>query len=124
MTEQEYKTEYKRLEQNYKDIELKIENLTHQIKKEHLMRRRYYALESFIETQYQDLSIIKSFFGLVLMMGKNHVRYVIDDTFSTIDDLHHQIDTIKTTPSVLEGTYFDYQTKENIYYEVTIHEGN
>ncbi|AUD64594.1 hypothetical protein BK011_02450 [Tenericutes bacterium MZ-XQ] len=124
MTDLEYKKEFKRLEQNLKDTELNIENLTNQIKKEHLMRRRYYALESFIQTNFQDLSIIKSFFGLVLMMGKHHVRYVIDDTFSTIDDLHLQIDTIKKTPSVLEGTYFDYITKENIYYEVTIHEGN
>ncbi|MDR4968733.1 MAG: recombinase family protein [Acholeplasmataceae bacterium] len=124
MTDSEYKNEFKRLEQNLKETERNIENLTNQIKKEHLMRRRYYALESFIQTNFQDLTIIKSFFGLVLIMGKNHVRYVIDDTFSTIDDLHHQIDTIKKTPSILEGTYFDYKTKENIYYEVTIHEGN
>jgi hypothetical protein len=88
------------------------------------MRRRFYALKEFIHTDYQDKSIIKSFFGLVLIMGKNHVRYVIDDTFSIIDDLHKQIDTIKEYPIVLSGAFYDEVSKENLYYEVCIHERN
>jgi hypothetical protein len=124
LTDQEYKSEYKRLELRYQDSEKEIENLKHNIQKEHLMRRRFYALKAFIDSNYQDTSIIKSFFGLVLIIGKNHVRYVIDDTFSIIDDLHLQIDTIKEKPTILSGTYFDISTKENLYYEVTINEGN
>lgn len=124
LTDQEYKTEFHRLETLYQESEKKIESLKHNIQKEHLMRRRFYALKAFIESNYQDTSIIKSFFGLVLIMGKNHVRYVIDDTFSIIDDLHLQIDTIKEKAMILSGTYFDTTTKENLYYEVTIHERN
>jgi hypothetical protein len=57
-------------------------------------------------------------------MGKNHVRYVIDDTFSIIDELHQDIDKINQLPTILKGTYFDLQTKENLYYEVIIYERN
>ena len=124
MTDKEYNSEYSRLNGLYEEIKLKIEDLKQKITKEHLMRRRYYALNAFIETNYQDLSIIKSFFGLILIMGKNHVRYVIDDTFSIIDDLHQDIDKINQLPTILKGTYFDLQTKENLYYEVIIYERN
>jgi hypothetical protein len=88
------------------------------------MRRRFYALKAFIDTNYQDLSIIKSFFGLILVMGKNHLRYVIDDTFSIIDDLHERIDLIKALPTILKGTYYDITSNDNLYYEVCIYERN
>jgi DNA invertase Pin-like site-specific DNA recombinase len=123
-TDEEYNIELKRLESLYNNIDIKIEDLKQSIHKEHLMRRRFYALKEFIHTDYQDKSIIKSFFGLVLIMGKNHVRYVIDDTFSIIDDLHKQIDTIKEYPIVLSGAFYDEVSKENLYYEVCIHERN
>jgi len=124
MTDSEYNIEYKRLNKVYEETKVHIEDLKQKITKEHLMRRRFYALKAFIDTNYQDLSIIKSFFGLILMMGKNHVRYVIDDTFSIIDDLHKEIDTINQLPTILKGTYFDLTTKENLYYEVIIYERN
>jgi DNA invertase Pin-like site-specific DNA recombinase len=124
MTDTEFNKEYNELSNRYEETKQKIEDLKHKITKELLMRRRFYALKSFIDTDYQDLNIIKSFFGLVLMMGKNHVRYVIDDTFSIIDELHDQIDIIKELPIILKGTYFDVTTKENLYYEVSLYERN
>jgi DNA invertase Pin-like site-specific DNA recombinase len=124
LSEIEYKTEYSRLEALYKETVHSIEKLKLSIQREHLLRRRFHALKAFIDTNYQDLSIIKSFFGLVLVMGKNHVRYVIDDTFSIIDELHERIEQIKQLPTILTGAFFDPITKENLYYEVTNYEGN
>jgi hypothetical protein len=124
LSEIEYKTEYTRLEALYKETVHNIEELKLSVQREHLLRRRFHALNAFIDTNYQDLSIIKSFFGIVLIMGKNHVRYVIDDTFSIIDELHEIIEPIKQLPTILTGAYFDSITKENLYYEVTIYEGN
>ncbi|MDD3106214.1 MAG: recombinase family protein [Bacilli bacterium] len=124
LSDSDYKKEYQRLEIEYNSITKHIEALTQDITKEHLMRRRFYALKSFIDTNYQDTSIIKSFFGIVLMMGQNHVRYVIDDTFITIDELHEQMDILKELPILMKGTYYDLNTRENIYYEVVIYERN
>jgi DNA invertase Pin-like site-specific DNA recombinase len=124
MTDDEFNKEYQALSQKYEDIKQQIEDLKATITKELLMRRRFYALKAFINTDYKDLSIIKSFFGLILVMGKNHVRYVIDDTFSIIDDLHEEIDTIKKLPIILKGTYYDIKINDNLYYEVCIYEGN
>src|SRR3989339_194959 len=124
LSDSDYKKEYRRLEIEYNSITKHIEALTQDITKEHLMRRRFYALKSFIDTNYQDTSIIKSFFGIVLMMGQNHVRYVIDDTFITIDELHEQMNTLKELPILMKGTYYDLDTRENIYYEVVIYERN
>lgn len=58
------------------------------------------------------------------MMGQNHVRYVIDDTFITIDELHEQMDILKELPILMKGTYYDLNTRGNIYYEVVIYERN
>ena len=124
LSEIEYKTEYNRLEALYKETVHNIEEMKLSIQREHLLRRRFHALKAFIDTNYQDLSIIKSFFGIVLMMGKNHVRYVIDDTFSIIDELHEKIELINHLPTILTGAYFDQVTNENLYYEVTIYERN
>jgi hypothetical protein len=124
MTDDEFNKEYQALSQKYEDIKQQIEDLKATITKELLMRRRFYALKAFIDTDYKDLSIIKSFFGLILVLGKNHVRYVIDDTFSIIDDLYEEIDSIKKLPIILKGTYYDIKTNSNLYYEVCIYEGN
>lgn len=124
VTEDEYKAELKRLEDLYNEFEVRISSLQQTIHKELLMRRRFYALREFIDTDYQDKNIIKSFFGLVLIMGKNHVRYVIDDTFSIIDDLHTKIDIIKEYIPVTHGVFLDPESKQNLYYEVVIHEGS
>jgi DNA invertase Pin-like site-specific DNA recombinase len=124
LSDSDYKKEYKRLEEDYNQISIKIDNLTQDITKEHLMRRRFYALKSFIDTDYKDTSIMKSFFGIVLMMGHHHVRYVIDDTFITMDELQEKIDTLKLLPILMKGAYYDTITRENIYYEVVINERN
>jgi DNA invertase Pin-like site-specific DNA recombinase len=124
MTDDEFLKEYQALSKKYEDIKQQIEDLKATITKELLMRRRFYALKAFIDTDYKDLSIIKSFFGLILVMGKNYVRYVVDDTFSIIDDLHDEVDSIKKLPIILKGTYYDIKTNSNLYYEVCIYEGN
>jgi hypothetical protein len=124
MTDSEFTKEYNSLNQKYEATKQQIEDLKQTITKELLMRRRFYALKAFIDTNYQDLSIIKSFFGLILVMGKNHLRYVIDDTFSIIDDLHERIDLIKALPTILKGTYYDITSNDNLYYEVCIYERN
>lgn len=124
ITDDEFNKSFNDLNNQYETTKQNIENLKQNITKELLMRRRFYALKAFIDTNYQDLSIIKSFFGLVLMMGENHVRYVIDDTFSIIDELHEKIDHIKKLPIILKGTYYDFISNQNLYYEVIIYERN
>ena len=124
MSDEEYEEIYEKLENELKQCETDIENLRNEINRELLTRRRLYALKNFIDTGYEDKRIIKSFFGMILVKGKNHLRYVIDDTFSIIDDLHEQIDLLNKIKPFLKGTYHDETTKNNLYYEVIKYEGH
>ena len=122
MSDEKYDEIYSQLEQDLNQCETDIENLKNDVNRELLMRRRFYALKNFIDLNYEDLHIIKSFFGMLLVMGKNYVRYVIDDTFSIIDDLHQQMDAIKKYKPIVKGVYIDTLSKQNFYYEVVKHE--
>lgn len=122
MSDEKYDEIYSQLEQDLNQCETDIENLKNDVNRELLMRRRFYALKNFIDSNYEDLHIIKSFFGMLLVMGKNYVRYVIDDTFSIIDDLHQQMDSIKKYKPIVKGVYIDTLSKQNFYYEVVKHE--
>jgi hypothetical protein len=61
---------------------------------------------------------------MILVDGKNHLRYVIDDTFSIIDDLHERIDILNDYKPFLKGKYYDEKTKDIVTYEVITYEGN
>jgi hypothetical protein len=123
-SDEEYETIYDQLEQELNQCETDIENLRNEINRELLTRRRLYALKNFIESNYEDKRIIKSFFGMILVKGKNHLRYVIDDTFSIIDDLHVVIDKLNKYKPFIKGTYHDETTKSNVHYEVIRYEGH
>ena len=53
----------------YEYIKQQIEDLKSTITKELLMRRRFYALKAFIDTDYKDLSIIKKLLRFNLSPG-------------------------------------------------------
>ena len=124
MSDEEYDTIYKEIEGKLEQCEIDIVNLRNQINRELLTRRRLYALTNFVESNYEDKRIIKSFFGMILVDGKNHLRYVIDDTFSIIDDLHERIDILNEYKPFLKGKYCDEKTKDIVTYEVITYEGN
>jgi hypothetical protein len=59
---------------------------------------------------------------MILVDGKNHLKYIIDDTFSIIDDLHDQIDILKNYKPFLKGKYDDETTANKVTYEVIKYE--
>jgi DNA invertase Pin-like site-specific DNA recombinase len=117
-----YQQEYQRLEKSLNSINKNLDGLKLDLTQEHLMRKRMMEIKTFLENHEPDPSIIKGFFGLILMMGPNRVRFVIDNTFSTMDDLFLRFDKIKQLCPTLSGTYLDMETKINIYYEVITYE--
>jgi hypothetical protein len=74
MSDEEYDTIYKQIESELEQCEIDIVNLRNEINRELLTRRRLYALTNFIESNYEDKRIIKSFFGMILVDGKNHLK--------------------------------------------------
>ncbi|MEC9485487.1 MAG: recombinase family protein [Candidatus Izemoplasma sp.] len=123
MSDEEYDSIYSKIEGELEQCEIDIINLRNEINRELLTRRRLYALKSFIDSNYEDKRIIKSFFGMILVMGKNHLRYVIDNIFSIIDDLHDNIEVLITMKPFLVGQYYDDTTKTKLTYEVITYEG-
>jgi len=124
MSDEEYDTIYKQIESELEQCEIDIVNLRNEINRELLTRRRLYALTNFIESNYEDKRIIKSFFGMILVDGKNHLKYVIDNTFSIIDELHEQIDKLNKCKPFLKGQYYDETTNNTVTYEVIKYEGH
>jgi hypothetical protein len=110
------------LEKALNGINKNLDGLKLDLTQEHLMRKRMMEIKTFLKNHEPDPSIIKGFFGLILMMGPNRVRFVIDNTFSTMDDLFLRFDKIKQLRPTLSGTYLDMETKINIYYEVVTYE--
>ena len=124
MSDEEYDTIYKQIESELEQCEIDIVNLRNEINRELLTRRRLYALTNFIESNYEDKRIIKSFFGMILVDGKNHLKYVIDNTFSIIDELHEQIDKLNKCKPFLKGKYYDESTNNTVTYEVIKYAGH
>ena len=124
MSDEEYDRIYIEIEGELEQCEIDIVNLRNEINRELLTRRRLYALTNFIESNYEDKRIIKSFFGMILVDGKNHLKYILDDTFSIIDDLHEKIDIIKKCKPFLKGKYYDEATSNTVTYEVIKYEGH
>lgn len=124
MSDEEYDRIYSEIEGELEQCEIDIINLRNEINRELLTRRRLYALTNFIESNYEDKRIIKSFFGMILVDGKNHLKYILDDTFSIIDDLHEQIEKINKCKPFLKGKYYDETTSNTVTYEVIKYEGN
>jgi site-specific DNA recombinase len=124
MSDEEYDRIYSLIEGELEQCEIDIVNLRNEINRELLTRRRLYALTNFIESNYEDKRIIKSFFGMILVDGKNHLKYILDDTFSIIDDLHEKIDIINKYKPFLKGKYYDEITSNTVTYEVIKYEGH
>ena len=124
MSDEEYDRIYIEIEGELEQCEIDIVNLRNEINRELLTRRRLYALTNFIESNYEDKRIIKSFFGMILVDGKNHLKYILDDTFSIIDDLHEKIDITKKCKPFLKGKYYDEATSNTVTYEVIKYEGH
>jgi hypothetical protein len=124
MSDEEYDRIYSEIERELEQCEIDIVNLRNEINRELLTRRRLYALTNFIESNYEDKRIIKSFFGMILVDGKNHLKYILDDTFSIIDDLHEQIEKINKCKPFLKGKYDDETTSNTVTYEVIKYEGH
>lgn len=124
MSDEEYDRIYSEIEGELEQCEIDIVNLRNEINRELLTRRRLYALTNFIESNYEDKRIIKSFFGMILVDGKNHLKYILDDTFSIIDDLHEQIEKINKCKPFLKGKYYDETTSNTVTYEVIKYEGH
>lgn len=123
MSDAEYETIYNQIEKELEQCEIDIANLRNEINRELLTRRRLYALTNFIESNYEDKRIIKSFFGMILVDGKNHLKYILDDTFSIIDDLYERIDDLNKNKPFLKDSYIDELTNSTITYEVIKYEG-
>jgi hypothetical protein len=60
---------------------------------------------------------------MILVDGKNHLKYVLDDTFSIIDDLYEQIHELSKNKPFLKGSYIDELTNSTVTYEVIKYEG-